>query len=108
MSGIIPLCNFGKKNKAPYETNYDSVGYRFYPICTALFGLPKVIKYWKSGDVTTFDVSFDDDGSGGVSYPFDLALKYPNQSGYGATAGANGSWDIDPSKSGMLFRVRFI
>ncbi|MBO4732936.1 MAG: cellulase family glycosylhydrolase, partial [Clostridia bacterium] len=65
-----------------------------------------VFKYrWIAGDPAKFSLSFDTDnteGTGAESFPFCAVAKYPNQSGYGATAGANGAWEIDPSKNGAL------
>ncbi|MBO7519166.1 MAG: hypothetical protein J6T73_00165, partial [Clostridia bacterium] len=35
-------------------------------------------------------------------YPFCFAVKTPNQSGFGATAGPNGSWHLVPSDDSMI------
>ena len=65
-----------------------------------------VLKYrWVAGDPAKFSLSFDTNGSGDVSYPFCAVAKYPNQSGYGATAGANGAWQIDPTQDSLLVNM---
>ncbi|MBO4433402.1 MAG: cellulase family glycosylhydrolase, partial [Clostridia bacterium] len=68
-----------------------------------------VFKYrWIAGDPAKFSLSFDTNnttGDGDVSYPFCAVAKYPNQSGYGATAGANGAWQIDPTQNGLLVNM---
>ncbi|MBR4910330.1 MAG: metallophosphoesterase [Clostridia bacterium] len=68
-----------------------------------------IFKYrWIAGDPAKFSLSFDTNnttGDGDVSYPFCAVAKYPNQSGYGATAGANGAWQIDPTQNGLLVNM---
>ena len=65
-----------------------------------------VLKYrWVAGDPAKFSLSFDTNGSNDVSYPFCAVAKYPNQSGYGATAGANGAWQIDPTQDSLLVNM---
>ncbi len=57
---------------------------------------------WKTGSVAKFSLSFDTtaaDGSGSVSFPFCAVAKYPNQPGFGAEAGPNGAWHLDPSNN---------
>ena len=65
-----------------------------------------ILKYrWIAGDPAKFSLSFDTNGSNDVSYPFCAVAKYPNQSGYGATAGANGAWQIDPTQDSLLVNM---
>ncbi|MBR4762134.1 MAG: cellulase family glycosylhydrolase, partial [Clostridia bacterium] len=68
-----------------------------------------VFKYrWIAGDPAKFSLSFDTNNgtaTGSESFPFCAVAKYPNQSGYGATAGANGAWQIDPSQNGLLVNM---
>ncbi len=53
---------------------------------------------WTAGDTPRFNLYPDANGA----FPFALSVKYPNQSGFGATAGPNGSWDLDPSKTSNI------
>ena len=68
-----------------------------------------VFKYrWTAGTVAKFTLSFDTnkaDGTGDESFPFSAVAKYPNQAGYGATAGENGAWQIDPSNNSLLVNM---
>ena len=65
-----------------------------------------VLKYrWIAGDPAKFSLSFDTNGDDDVSYPFCAVAKYPNQSGYGATAGENGAWQIDPTQDSLMVNM---
>jgi len=58
-----------------------------------------ILKYrWTAGgDEMKFTTFLDD-----WVYPFCFAAKTPNQSGFGATAGPNGSWHLVPSKNSHI------
>ena len=68
-----------------------------------------VLKYrWTAGSPAKFSLSFDTDnteGTGSESFPFCAVAKYPNQYGYGATAGANGAWQINPEENGLMVNM---
>ena len=68
-----------------------------------------VLKYrWIAGNPAKFSLSFDTskaDGTGSESYPFCATAKYPNQSDYGAAAGENGAWQIDPSNKKLMVNM---
>ncbi|MBO4734444.1 MAG: hypothetical protein J5662_08210, partial [Clostridia bacterium] len=58
-----------------------------------------IIKYrWTPGGDTLKFTQFLDDWV----YPFCFAAKAPNQAGFGATAGPNGSWHLVPSKDSYI------
>lgn len=58
-----------------------------------------VLKYrWVAGGSEMKFTTFLDDWV----YPFCFAAKTPNQSGFGATAGENGSWHLVPSKDSFI------
>ena len=61
-----------------------------------------VLKYrWvPGGDELKFTTFFDD-----WVYPFCFAAKTPNQTGFGATAGENGSWHLVPSKDSYIVHM---
>ncbi len=58
-----------------------------------------ILKYrWIAGGNEMKFTTFLDDWV----YPFCFAAKTPNQSGFGATAGPNGSWHLVPSNNGFI------
>jgi len=52
---------------------------------------------WIAGETPKFTTYFDD-----WKYPFCFAVKTPNQEGFGATAGPNGSWHLVPSNDSFI------
>jgi len=61
-----------------------------------------IFKYrWiPGGDEMKFSTYFDD-----WKYPFCFASKTPNQTGFGAIAGPNGSWHLVPSNDSMIVHM---
>ena len=68
-----------------------------------------VFKYcWTAGDPAKFSLSFDTnntEGTGAESFPFCAVAKNPGQTGYGADAGENGAWQIDPSNNANIVQM---
>ena len=55
---------------------------------------------WTAGSQTKFTVFLDD-----WVYPFCFAAKLPNQTDFGAAAGANGAWHLVPSNNDMIVQM---
>ena len=93
----LPASGYGLTGKKIFTYNRTSDTY------SAIF------KYrWTAGDPAKFSLSFDTnkaDGTGSESFPFCAVAKYPNQAGYGATAGPNGAWQIDPSNDSLIVNM---
>ncbi len=49
---------------------------------------------WTAGNLPRFNLYPDQNGS----FPFALSVKNPNKNDFGAAAGPNGAWDINPAK----------
>ncbi len=63
-----------------------------------------VLKFrWTAGSDARFVTYFDAWAS--TAYPFCLAVKSPNQSGFGDTAGPNGAWHLDPSEGSQIVQM---
>ena len=59
------------------------------------------LKYrWIAGETPKFSLYLDD-----WKYPFCYAVKTPNQTGFGATAGPNGAWHLVPSDDNMIVHM---
>ena len=91
--------------------NYDEVTYDMltytgsgstYTYNATSTSFSSVIKFrWTAGgDEKKFTLFLDD-----WVYPFCFAAKTPNQTGFGATAGPNGSWHLVPSKDSYIVNM---
>ncbi|MCQ2449115.1 MAG: metallophosphoesterase [Clostridia bacterium] len=87
-----------KFDGTPVGNSFDVTGAKTFTYDATSPSYSYTFKFrWTAGNPARFNLYPDLNGS----FPFSLSVKYPNQSGFGATAGPNGSWDLNPAKAGL-------